>query len=254
MAKDKVVKINFNALLNNASSINNARNNLSDKITDASNTVSRLNDDVWMGNTKDEMMDEFSAHLVSDIAFVESLSSLSSFLKDTVATMKKADNKIESGVSLDFDSYFETGSLPSVSIPSLAFYPDSVKEATMKKLSGVNTELQARAIKFIEKAQEAGYNLVVVSGYRTVEQQRQLYNAYLRGEIPIAARPGKSKHNVGLAIDVSVCDDNWKQIHSANVGDKKWKELSEIASSVGIKWPLGTRDRPHFELDENFQG
>ena len=41
----------------------------------------------------------------------------------------------------------------------------------------------------------------ITSGYRSVERQAQLYQAYLAGRGNLAAKPGNSNHNFGLAID-----------------------------------------------------
>ena len=56
-------------------------------------------------------------------------------------------------------------------------------------------------------AQEAGMNIKAVSGFRTVEYQRNLYNRYLSSDKPAnvdrySSRGGYSEHHTGLAIDV----------------------------------------------------
>lgn len=48
-----------------------------------------------------------------------------------------------------------------------------------------------------------GQPYVVTSARRSIARQRQLYNAYLRGG-PLAAAPGNSAHNYGLAVDFVV--------------------------------------------------
>lgn len=48
-----------------------------------------------------------------------------------------------------------------------------------------------------------GKPYVITSARRTLARQRQLYNAYLRGG-PLAAAPGNSAHNYGLAVDFVV--------------------------------------------------
>jgi len=43
----------------------------------------------------------------------------------------------------------------------------------------------------------------VTSGYRSISDQRRLYNRWLRGANPYpVAYPGTSRHNYGLAIDM----------------------------------------------------
>lgn len=48
----------------------------------------------------------------------------------------------------------------------------------------------------------------VTSTYRSISEQRRLYERYIAGEHPYpVAKPGESLHNYGLAIDL-VSDDN----------------------------------------------
>jgi LAS superfamily LD-carboxypeptidase LdcB len=53
-------------------------------------------------------------------------------------------------------------------------------------------------------ARAAGINLPVVSGFRSMEAQRALYQKYLNGTGNLAAKPGYSNHQGGIAVDVSV--------------------------------------------------
>jgi len=50
-------------------------------------------------------------------------------------------------------------------------------------------------------ANAVGDTFHITSGYRDVARQAALYSKYLRGEGNLAARPGSSMHNYGLAID-----------------------------------------------------
>jgi peptidoglycan hydrolase-like protein with peptidoglycan-binding domain len=54
------------------------------------------------------------------------------------------------------------------------------------------------------EAARAGINLSVNSGFRTMEEQRYLYNLYLQGRGNLAARPGYSNHQGGLSADINV--------------------------------------------------
>ena len=45
--------------------------------------------------------------------------------------------------------------------------------------------------------------ILVTSAYRSPAEQKALYEAYCRGTGPMAARPGKSRHESGNAIDIS---------------------------------------------------
>ncbi len=53
-------------------------------------------------------------------------------------------------------------------------------------------------------ARTAGQSLLVTSGWRSYQQQRYLWRRYRQGLGPKAARPGRSNHNRGLAVDLVV--------------------------------------------------
>ncbi|MFP2930314.1 D-alanyl-D-alanine carboxypeptidase family protein [Pyxidicoccus sp. 3LG] len=55
-------------------------------------------------------------------------------------------------------------------------------------------------------AHAAGVRLWVTSGYRSRREQRWLYERYRKGLGPKAARPGRSNHQRGLAVDLVVGD------------------------------------------------
>lgn len=56
------------------------------------------------------------------------------------------------------------------------------------------------------EARSTGLWLWAISGHRTWVEQRRLYRLYRRGLGPRAARPGRSNHQRGTAVDVSVGD------------------------------------------------
>jgi hypothetical protein len=76
-----------------------------------------------------------------------------------------------------------------------------------------------------------GQQMTVASMLRTVAQQYMLYRWYQGGRcgIQLAAKPGNSNHETGLALDISQYG-SWKSALQAR----------------GFKW-LGESDRPHFD-------
>jgi hypothetical protein len=72
-------------------------------------------------------------------------------------------------------------------------------------VSGLNSDFACRAMKFLKAADAAGMKIDIGSGYRSVPHQTSLYNKWVadgRSGPPVAP-PGRSKHNFGLAIDLS---------------------------------------------------
>jgi hypothetical protein len=128
-------------------------------------------------------------------------------------------NTILTGVLLNFED------LPGLTLSSEAylnyFLQSGPKESLRSILrQGIN--------------QKPGMRMKINSAYRTVAQQHILRQIYERGHrelVPLAARPGRSNHEDGLAIDVD------------NFGD--WKAL---LLKNGWEWQ-GDTDPVHFYND-----
>ncbi|WNG41343.1 peptidase [Archangium violaceum] len=73
-------------------------------------------------------------------------------------------------------------------------------------------------------ARAAGINLTVNSGFRSMEQQRALYQAYLNGTGNLAAKPGYSNHQGGIAVDINV----------GGTGTSTYRWLAANASRFGF--------------------
>jgi hypothetical protein len=69
------------------------------------------------------------------------------------------------------------------------------------KLVEVNTA--RKYLKLRAAAARKNVTIKVVSGFRTMAQQRALYRKYKQGRGPIAAPPGYSNHQSGLALDLN---------------------------------------------------
>jgi len=110
-----------------------------------------------------------------------------------------------------------------------------------------------------QDAASAGITLQVNSAYRSKEQQQQLYNLYQNwltcknngtpwtGNIPSPANPpGKSKHEIGLAVDI--------QTNGADQGQPSaiYDWLTKNASRYGF-FPIGGElEQHHWQYDPSF--
>lgn len=104
----------------------------------------------------------------------------------------------------------------------------------------------ADAYKQLAKAAKtAGVNIIPVSGYRSYSQQASLYDSYVRqyGQATadtIAARPGHSEHQTGLAMDIGnasgVCA---LQACFANTPAGKWAAENCWEYGFVIRYPAG---------------
>ena len=79
---------------------------------------------------------------------------------------------------------------------------------------GVNSTAYQALEKMQNEARSLGYNLSMVSGFRSYQTQQAIYNrnVLLDGEElanTYSAKPGESEHQSGLAFDVGAIDDNF---------------------------------------------
>ena len=87
------------------------------------------------------------------------------------------------------------------------------------------TASTARAWKRMKTAAEAdGVRLRLNSGFRTMGEQQSLYNAYQNGTGNLAAYPGYSNHQNGVALDIDVVSDaayDWIHANGNRFGFKR---------------------------------
>ena len=73
-------------------------------------------------------------------------------------------------------------------------------------------------------ARRAGISIGATSGFRTMAEQQDLYRRYLNGTGNLAARPGYSNHQNGIAMDISgvggrgTAADRWLRANAARFG------------------------------------
>jgi peptidoglycan LD-endopeptidase CwlK len=131
---------------------------------------------------------------------------------------------------------------------------------TKKKIAELHPAIQAKAIEFIKRAENAGIKVRIYSALRTFAEQQTLFNYPIdgidndrngriddAGEKVTNAKPGDSFHNYGLAFD-AVAMENGKAIW--DVKNPIWETIGKIGESVGLEW--GGRwkfvDMPHFQI------
>lgn len=89
------------------------------------------------------------------------------------------------------------------------------KEYPIPASFGGYNEEATNALAALQKgAMRFGYSMPLLSGYRSYETQKNLYNNYVAsyGQTnadTFSARPGHSEHQTGLAFDVGEIDDNF---------------------------------------------
>ncbi|MFJ7928937.1 peptidoglycan-binding protein [Peribacillus sp. NPDC096448] len=135
-------------------------------------------------------------------------------------------------------------------------------ERSVKKMGkGMNPVVKASALEMVERAYNEGITVQISAGYRSMEEQANLYGqgrvysynginySNLAKPIVTNAKPGQSYHNYGLAIDFFiVSDDGRRAIWKV---DSKWQRVSAIGKALGFKWGgdwSSFKDYPHLEM------
>lgn len=135
-------------------------------------------------------------------------------------------------------------------------------ERSVKKMGkGMNPVVKASALEMVECAYSEGITVQISAGYRSLEEQANLYGqgrvysykgknySNLAKTIVTNAKPGQSYHNYGLAIDFFiVSEDGRRAIWTVN---EKWQRVAAIGKSLGFKWGgdwSSSKDYPHLEM------
>ncbi|WP_082411887.1 M15 family metallopeptidase [Thalassobacillus devorans] len=111
----------------------------------------------------------------------------------------------------------------------------------------------------IDRAADKGIDVVITEGFRTIEEQEEIYERGRSedGDIVTYAEGGESYHNYGLAIDFALRKENgdiiWDTEYDGNDnGDSDWMEVVDIAKELGFDWGGDWRrfkDYPHLQMD-----
>ena len=91
-------------------------------------------------------------------------------------------------------------------------------------------------------AKALGLDLSLISGYRSYNTQKELYNKYVKkdGEEvanTYSAKPGHSEHQTGLAFDIGSVDRSF-----ANTSEAKWIEENAHLYGFIVRYPNGKTD------------
>lgn len=118
-------------------------------------------------------------------------------------------------------------------MPPWSFGPAAARRGALRASTGpfapadfVRAEVTtAQAFfKMAAAARRDGVPLLVNSGFRTPEAQRELYDLYRRGRGPLAAKPGSSNHQSGHALDLDTRSPKvrrWLKRHAFRFGFRR---------------------------------
>lgn len=115
---------------------------------------------------------------------------------------------------------------------------------SLSRLKGVHTDLVLVVSRAIQLSK---YDFGVLEGLRSEERQRKLYNS---GK----SQTMKSKHLVGLAVDLVAYDENghvtWDMHYYRKINMSMQQAAEELGVSItwGGSW-ISFQDGPHWQLE-----
>lgn len=145
----------------------------------------------------------------------------------------------------------ETGMVPSTPRAPAFFgrdtgYAESKPVVPVSGLAGVDPDLAARVNGMVTNS--GGVLPGVRSGFRSPEEQAALRARYLRGEGPVAAPPGSSRHESGRAVDVALAGAPGTARRSDAID-----HIDSVAPAWGLRQTVGSEPW-HTEIDPEWQG
>ena len=114
------------------------------------------------------------------------------------------------------------------------------------KTNGLDPEFVKKLEAFEKKLAAGGIKVLLTNGYRSIEEQNNLYakGRTATGSIVTNARGGNSWHNFRLAADYAFV------INGKVTWNGPWATFGRIAKECGLEWGgawTGFKDRPHVQ-------
>ena len=125
------------------------------------------------------------------------------------------------------------------------YMPDNIYDVKNWYAYGKNQIVEEVYDAFIEMfndAKEEGLSLIITSGFRTYDLQKELYEDYQEDygkeeADRIAARPGFSEHQTGLCLDIMTYDTNMEDFESTP--EFEWMQKNAYKYGFILRYPKG---------------
>ena len=135
---------------------------------------------------------------------------------------------------------------PAPTLTPAGFF-NGIDERSEQTISSLRQPVQPLARRLIQLLKEDGLTFKVTSGFRSYEEQDELYEQGRSkpGKIVTNARGGYSNHNFALAFDITQFDGN-RPIYESD----DYKTAGKLGKSIGLLWggDWSNGDEPHFEF------
>lgn len=116
-----------------------------------------------------------------------------------------------------------------------------------RSLDDLDQRMRPLADAFLSSCKAAGYEILVTSTLRTLDEQAKLYaiGRTVPGKRVTNAKPGSSAHNYGLAMDIAPMIHGKPYWNFTRV-DPIWSQVGKLGQAAGLEW-FGAPNSPYLE-------
>lgn len=190
----------------------------------------------------EKAIDEVDGDLTTQVTYVDTINSQKAGTYEVIYTVSDhSGNTGSASLKVDITTFYEEYFDASTLTPEMVQDPNDI-HVLVNKTHALSSNYEpndltlvyqsqdvylrqeaAQAYKeFVLAAQQQGITVIPFSGYRSYSLQTRLYNNYLNRNGPVytvslSAYPGRSEHQLGLAIDIS---DTWDDPLNASLGQR----------------------------------
>jgi D-alanyl-D-alanine carboxypeptidase len=114
--------------------------------------------------------------------------------------------------------------------------------------ASLRSDALAALVEMLDAAYVAGYDIRVVSGYRSYDQQVVTYNYWVEqlGEEEanrVSAKPGYSEHQLGSTADLGTADLGWDLTEGfGSTAAGQWLAANSVQYGFALSYPEGKED------------
>lgn len=117
----------------------------------------------------------------------------------------------------------------------------------------LDPKIQPLCREHVSRCKRENIDLLITCTLRDNAEQAKLYaqGRTAPGKIVTNAKPGQSKHNIGMAYDVVPLRDGKPVWGTTGQDGKLWERVGNIGRSLGLVWAgdwKTFKEFPHFEL------
>ncbi|GAF11830.1 phage endolysin [Bacillus sp. JCM 19046] len=167
-------------------------------------------------------------------------------------------NRDEAFNGVESDSFIDITHIENTLAQFISSDKPEVEIEEIIYAEGLHPIIEEKTEQLIEHAAAVGIDLMITDGFRSIEEQNELFRQgrSAGGKIVTNAMGGQSLHNFGLAVDYALLNQSGQPIWDLtydgnNNGEPDWFEVAELAKDLGFEWGgdwTDFVDFPHLQM------